>query len=219
MNIDCDQTHFFLVRHGETRANAQSYIGGSTDDPLTQRGHQQARMVAEHLRLAATPVTAVYSSPLKRARETAAHISGALKITSMTVDALAEWHVGDWERMPYSQIPHQRNFRRELLFDPTWSPPGGETLGSVQQRVVTTLKEIGGRHKGEKVVVVSHGTALALSLAELIDNQMKSWTQYKLKNCSICELLLGGQPRLLAANQVDHLHRDDGSVALPGDGR
>jgi broad specificity phosphatase PhoE len=200
-----DRTHFYLVRHGQTRANAQRYVGGSTDDPLTDHGHEQARQVAEHLKTVASAATAIYASPLKRAWETAGHIGSAMDISPQAIETLVEWHVGDWEKVKYSELPKQQGFNIGSLQDPTWAPPGGETLGSVQARVVATLSELSTRHVGECIIVVSHGTALALSLAEFIDGNTGAWTQYRLKNCSVSELILSSEPKLLSANQTDHL--------------
>lgn len=205
MTLESDHTHFYLVRHGESLANVKGYVGGSTDDALTDRGHEQARKVATHLREIANQATALYASPLKRAWETAGYIGEAVDMKPEAIDTLVEWHAGDWERLEYSVIPEQEGFTPEAVFDPTWAPPNGEALGDVQTRVVATLRELNTRHAGEHVIVVSHGSALALSLAELVDNNMGAWIQYKLENCSVSELILGPKPKLIAANQTEHL--------------
>ncbi|MFP6583516.1 MAG: histidine phosphatase family protein [Candidatus Hydrogenedentota bacterium] len=205
MTLASDHTHFYLVRHGESFANVKGYVGGSTDDELTDRGHEQAIKVARHLKETAKAATALYASPLKRAWETAGHIGEAVGMNPEAIDTLVEWHAGDWEKLEYSEIPEQEGFTPEAIFDPTWAPPNGEALGDVQTRVVATLRELNTRHAGEHIIVVSHGSALALSLAELIDNNMCAWIQYKLENCSVSELILGPQPNLIAVNQTGHL--------------
>ena len=53
------KTHFILVRHGQTEANEKDYVGGSTDDPLTETGHEQARKVGAFLRTKAADAVAV----------------------------------------------------------------------------------------------------------------------------------------------------------------
>jgi broad specificity phosphatase PhoE len=205
MTIDSDHTHFYLVRHGETDANKQGYVGGSTDDALTERGHAQAKLVAAHLGDVVADVAAIYASPLKRAWETAEHIGTALGKTPESIDDLVEWHAGDWEKLEYTDIPMQEGFSPAALIDPAFAPPNGESLGAVQTRVVQTLRDLNERHIGERVIVVSHGSALALSLAHLIDNDLGAWMSYRLENCSVSELILGPNPALLEANQTRHL--------------
>lgn len=205
MTLDSDHTHFYLVRHGETEANKKGYVGGSTDDALTDRGHEQAKLVAAHLRDVATQATAIYASPLKRAWETAGHIGSALGKTPESVDTLVEWHAGDWEKLEYADIPKQKGFSPEALVDPAFAPPNGESLGAVQTRVVQTLRDLHQRHTGEHIIVVSHGSALALSLAHLIDNDLGAWMSYRLENCSVSEILLGLNSKLIEANQTAHL--------------
>ena len=209
MNSESETTHIFLVRHGQTQANAQQYVGGSTDDPLTERGHEQASQVAEHLKTAAASATAIYTSPLRRAQETAGHISNATGLSLEVVEPLMEWDAGDWERLNYSDIPKQKGFKFEHLLDLAWAPPGGETMGSVQTRVVATTQELASRHVGQCIIVVSHGTALGLLLAKLFQENTGAWTQYKLENCSVSELKFGAVPELVSANQIAHLVTND----------
>lgn len=209
MMSESECTHIFLVRHGQTRANAEKYVGGSTDDPLTERGHEQASQVAAHLKSVAGSATAIYTSPLRRALETAEHISNATGIAAEVIETLMEWDAGNWEKLNYSDIPKQAGFKFEHLLDPAWAPPGGETLGSVQTRVVATMQELASRHVGQCIIVVSHGTALGLLLAELFHGNTGAWTQYKLENCSVSELKFSAAPELLAANQIAHLVRND----------
>jgi len=209
MISESETTHIFLVRHGQTRANAEQYVGGSTDDPLTERGHEQASQVAEHLKTVAASATAIYTSPLRRAQETAEHISSATGLSPQVVEPLMEWDAGNWEKLSYRDIPKQEGFKFEHLLDPAWAPPGGETLGSVQTRVVATMQELASRHVGQCIIVVSHGTALGLLLAQLFHDNTGAWTQYKLENCSVSELKFGAVPELVAANQIAHLVSND----------
>lgn len=199
------RTHFILVRHGQTAANLNDTVGGSTDDPLTEFGHEQARKVAAHLKVAAREAVALYASPLSRAWETAEHIGASLGIRPEKFAPLAEWDAGDWEGMQYSEIPSQKAFSLEGMREPGFCPPGGESLGDVQARVVQTFREAAERHPGEQIVMVSHGTALALAFAELIDGSMGAWMGYRLANCSVSELMLGAESELIYVNETGHL--------------
>lgn len=200
-----EDTHFILIRHGETTANLSDTVGGSTDDPLTETGHEQARRVGEHLKANGCTPTAIYVSPLQRARDTAAYIAATLMHTPETIDHLTEWHVGDWEGIKYSEIPNQEGFSMSAMFDPAFRPPDGESLGEVQMRMMKTIRDLATRHPGEQVVIVSHGTALALALSEMVDQSMASWVNYRLANCSISEVIFGEEPKLLYFNAIEHL--------------
>ncbi len=198
-------TRFILVRHGQTAANLNDYVGGSTDDPLTEFGHEQARKVAAYLKVKASEASAVYASPLSRAWETAGHIGTSLGIAPEKLEHLAEWDAGDWEGMKYSEMSSQEGFSLEGMREPGFCPPSGEALGDVQARVVRTFREVAERHLSEQIVMVSHGTALALALAELIDDSMGAWMYYRLANCSVSELMLGAESELIYVNETSHL--------------
>jgi probable phosphoglycerate mutase len=157
------------------------------------------------LKVAAREAVAVYSSPLSRAWDTAGHIGESLGIAPEKLAPLAEWDAGDWEGMQYSEIPSQKAFSLEGMREPGFCPPGGESLGDVQARVVRTFREAAERHRGEQIVMVSHGTALALAFAELIDGSMGAWMGYRLANCSVSELMLGAESELIYVNETGHL--------------
>lgn len=205
MSINADETHLYLVRHGESDANRLGYVGGSTDDALTEKGHVQAGKVAAHLNELVGEIDALYCSPLKRAHQTAEYVGKAFGTTPTLIADLQEWHAGDWETLEYSAIPMQPEFTPEALMDPDFAPPNGESLSSVQARVVAALRELHDRHRGERIVVVSHGSALALALSYLVDASLPAWLGYRLENCSVSELLLGPDPRLIEANRTQHL--------------
>ena len=71
--------------------------------------------------------------------------------------------------------------------------------------MLKSLREIAEAHPGEQVVVVSHGTALALALAELKGDDEGAWMQYRLENCSVSELMLGKESEVICLNETSHL--------------
>lgn len=199
------ETHFYLVRHGETDANRHGYVGGSTDDALTETGHAQAERVAAHLGDVLEEIDAVYSSPLKRAVQTADYVGKSVGLLPEIIDDLREWDAGEWETVEYSVIPTLPGFSPDKLTRLEFAPPGGESLGLVQRRVVAALGGIRERHAGGRVIVVGHGSALALAIAEFVDGELGAWLGYRLENCSVSELVLGEEPRLIVANGTAHL--------------
>ena len=114
---------FYYLRHGETEANAAGTIAGSLDVHLTALGREQARLAARAL--ANQPITAIYASPLRRARETAQPIADALGLPVTILDEIAERNWGDLEGMP--RHSHVRGVK----------PIGGESTESFMDRVLS----------------------------------------------------------------------------------
>lgn len=154
----------FLVRHGRTASNVARVYAGRSDEPLDEAGRAQAREAAE--RLAAEGVAALYSSPLRRARETAEIMASVLG-ADVTVDAaLTEMALGPWEGLSEDEVA--RRFPREWAL---WMDrpsrlrlPGRETLDDVLRRVLPFLERIRLAHAGEAVAVVSHHAPIRVAM-------------------------------------------------------
>ena len=192
-----------LVRHGQIVANKKGRWHGSTDSPLTWTGRRQAKRTGRWLSKK-EQFDAVYTSPLQRCRDTAAFAATAHEAT--VIDELAEMHIGDWEDMPFSQLHEEHNFFRRCTEDPTYCAPNGESLGEVAKRMKTAFDQIQAKHEeGETILVVSHGVALSIGLAELLEQDASKWRDYQFANCSISEVKLTPRPLLVALNQTFHL--------------
>jgi broad specificity phosphatase PhoE len=162
-----------LVRHGESEANAAGLLLGRTDSPLSERGEQQAAALAPLL----GPVRRVLASPLARARRTAAALGCAADVE--IDERWVEIDYGEFEGQPLAAVPAEvwRRWRR----DPSFRPPGGETLRELATRVRGACDELfaepgrGARAEDADVVVVSHvspikaAVAWALGSAEPLD--------------------------------------------------
>lgn len=193
-----------LIRHGETRANLEGVWHGSIDTPLTERGRAQARRVAgfaaQHLRDA----VALYSSPLQRARHTAEAIAADLALELCVDEALAEYHLGEWEGKTYRVLYEELRLWHHMKLDADFAPHGGESPRQVAQRLSEALLRIAAAHPGERVIVVTHGGALSLGLAQLIEGDYTSWSRV-MDNCAVSELVVHPQPRILSFNRTEHL--------------
>ena len=119
---------FYFVRHGETETNLQRLVAGSIDTPLTARGRQQALDAAQVL--AKQAITAVYSSPLRRARDTATPIAERLRLSIIVLPALAERTWGLLEGQP-------RASRVRGI-----TPEGAETPNAFAARILSALAQI-----------------------------------------------------------------------------
>ncbi|HVH19225.1 MAG TPA: histidine phosphatase family protein [Myxococcota bacterium] len=196
-------TSLVVVRHGETSANTDGVWHGSTDTPLTARGHAQARCVAERLARECSDVVAIYSSDLRRALDTATPIARALGLEVQTERGLREYDLGSWEGKTYRELLTEHRLWDHMRADPHYAPHGGESPLGVAERLCATLRAIALRHEGSRVVVVSHGGALSLAFGLLLDRDYGQWRRV-MDNCAVTELTL--EPlALLRFNDKTHL--------------
>jgi broad specificity phosphatase PhoE len=144
-----------LARHGETEWNVEEVFRGRADVELNETGVQQAERLAEHL--SELKIEAVYSSPLKRALDTAEAIARRHKLKVETSPGLIDCDFGQWQGL---QLQEVKNRYKELYRQWAESPhlvkiPGGESLDMVRERAMRVVNEIVARHR-ERVVLVSH---------------------------------------------------------------
>lgn len=196
--------HLLLIRHGLIQANKDGRWHGSTDSALTWRGGRQAKRTARHVRARAAPFETVYVSPLQRCRSTAAPIAAAFDLVPVIHDDLREWDIGEWEDLPFSELAKQHDFMGKIRQDPHFQPPRGESLAQVATRMVKALNEINECHEGS-VAVVSHGAAMAVALAQILDEDYHRWSHYLCENCSLTELVLGEKSYVNFFNRTEHL--------------
>jgi broad specificity phosphatase PhoE len=148
-------TRFILVRHGETLANRDFRYIGRRDDALSEHGKAQARLLAEAL--AILPITAIYSSPLQRAYQTAEAIATMHGRETQMMDALIEGSFGEWEGLSRAEVL-ARDRLRLLAWeqDTTVAPPGGESFSQVHERVYNAVTQLAHLHPDQTVALVSH---------------------------------------------------------------
>lgn len=155
-------TRLVLVRHGETDWNVEGRYQGQADPPLNAKGLAQAKKVAQELKEVGIDV--IYSSPLKRAWQTAEIIARELGVPLYPEPRLMEIHQGDWQGRLRAEIAakYPELFQRWLTDPWRVTPPGGESLQQVQARVYAAVDEILQRHRGQTVALVTHRIPIAL---------------------------------------------------------
>ena len=151
------------MRHGETDWNLGNRFQGHADPPLNETGQAQARDLAATL--ADRHVDALYSSPLRRAFETAEIIAAPHGLQPIPVDGLREVDVGEWQGLTRDEVEHRfpQQYKRWLAFGQGWDR--GETYDEMSRRVVATLLEFTRGHDGETVLCVTHGGPIRAALA------------------------------------------------------
>ncbi|HEX5759643.1 MAG TPA: histidine phosphatase family protein [Thermoanaerobaculia bacterium] len=161
-------TRLYLVRHGATQRTAEDRFSGPSGVELSDEGRWQAARLGERLR--AEGITAVYSSPLSRALETARIVAGSCGLEPIPRDGLREIGHGHWEGLTRAEV--EARYPAEYATweeDPfTFAPEGGESGVAVLARALPVLRAIVTRHPGERVLVVSHKATLRLLLSSLL---------------------------------------------------
>ncbi|KUM82956.1 MULTISPECIES: histidine phosphatase family protein [Streptomyces] len=130
-----------LLRHGETDRNATDRFQGQADIPLNDTGVRQAQVIARSL--SPDGWSAVYSSCLARAAQTAAYAAGRLGVPHRRLDGLRERDLGTLDGQGRAEFARQHpGTMRRLLTDPDYAPPGGETGRAVLSRSAAALRTI-----------------------------------------------------------------------------
>ena len=155
-----NEATLLVVRHGETPWNREKRMQGTTDTQLSDVGREQARALGR--RLAGRGFTALYTSDLTRARDTARAIAEHAGREIVTDPRLQERRFGIFEGLTVEEIVarYPEEHARFASRDPDYAVPRGESARSFTQRCIGCLAEIAVRHRGAEVVVVTHGLVL-----------------------------------------------------------
>lgn len=202
-------THLVLIRHGATVSNEAKpprLQGAGIDLELSAAGEQQAAALAELLPRFAP--AAVYSSHLRRARQTAERIAAACGLENRLVENLQETAVGQWEGKDWPTIEREfpeafRLFKQDCGTHPHF---GGESYGDVQRRIEPLLLDLMHRHAGKTFAVVAHGVVNRTFLAKYLPyplHQAPSIPQ--MNGCINVIRSLHGKIRVLTYNSILHL--------------
>ncbi len=203
-------TNVLLIRHGQSKGNAERRFGGHTATPLSARGRNQAEATARTLK--SESLTAIYSSDLARAMETAKPLANMTGLTVQSTNAFRERDVGVMEGLTFEDAAqqHPEQYAALLRRDFEYVLTGGESYRQLLDRAVQKLDAIIEEHRGGKIAVFSHtGTIciLALHLMGALDAPELKPVWISSANCGITkfELRDDGFVRVLAVNDTSHL--------------
>jgi broad specificity phosphatase PhoE len=192
---------FFLVRHATHELVDRVLCGRMAGVKLGEEGRAQARRVAK--RLARERVSAIHTSPLERAQETAAPIAEGLHLTPDVCEAIIEVDVGEWAGRDFAAL-HD---------DPKWiswnnarsvnRPPGGESMLDVQARVIGHLQNVRRSHPDQGVVLVTHGDVIKAALLYCLGMPIDGYRLFDISPASISTLVIGDWgAKVLSMNEV-----------------
>lgn len=195
-------TELILIRHGYTVRVNGDYVHA----PLTALGQQQAAQTGEYLLTHQQPIGGFYTSPLRRAHETADIIASKISMKPVVKHGIRE--VGGFE------IPALGLFELASIFDPVEdyldARAGKPILWPIQGRVSKTVMEITTAHPSQRVVVVAHSGVISSVLAWYFPEERGEWWLTTVRNCSLTRLTMDNKShvQILGVDETQHLSPD-----------
>jgi alpha-ribazole phosphatase len=195
----------FLVRHGETVWNEERRYIGLTDLSLSEKGREQADRLAQWL--ANKPIEVIFSSPLKRSRETAEIIASKFNLEVVILSELREIDFGEWEGLTYAEIKGRfgdlidRWLKDASLVD----IPAGENWSDVMERVSSFLSKVATTTQ-DVGVAVTHGGLIKALVVKVLGMKATEFRRFLVSNGSLSAIGFSNQhPYLRFLNDTCHL--------------
>jgi broad specificity phosphatase PhoE len=190
-----------FVRHGQTAVNRAGRLQGRVDAPLSELGTLQARELGQAL--AGEPVARVLSSPLARAQATAAAIAERHECAVEVDDRLIELDYGDWDGKALGDVSAAD--WAAWRADPHFTPPAGESLVAVSERVAGFCHDV--LSDDAFVVAVSHVSPIKAAVCVALDVDERITWQMQLGLASVTRIGIrpGGKAFLASFNETAHL--------------
>jgi broad specificity phosphatase PhoE len=197
----------FLVRHGETESNRVGLALGRADVPLNERGLWQAKMLANAL--VGEPFTAVYTSPLRRARQTAEAIAERHGLTPVVEPGLIEMDIGELDGLTFAEIRERHPGLLEKWASPEGQATaifGSESLADVRDRAWRRLESLARRHADETVCAVTHNFVILSVLTRALGMELPHFRRLRHAVAAVSVLeFRGDRVRVLRMNDSCHL--------------
>ena len=196
-------TLVLLVRHGTTPTTGRVLPGRAADLHLTDGGRAQAEQVAE--RLQGVGLAAIYTSPLERARETAAPTSALTGLPPVEEPGLLECDVGDWTGEALGTLARRAEWRAMHTSASTFRFPGGESFAELHARMVAVLDRLHARHPGGTVACFTHADPIKMAITFALGAALESFHRVVVGTGSVSAIrLTTGQPPAVVAVNSSH---------------
>ena len=196
-----------LLRHGQTPLSTERRFAGRGDIPLTASGERQAAAAARRL-AARGGIDVIVTSPLQRARLTAAAVAAETGAPVEADEAFAETDFGKWEGLTFAEAAERwPDEMAAWAADPDVAPPGGESFAATADRVLAALDRLTAARPGATVLVVSHVTPMKLLLRHALLAPPQALRRMHLDTACLCEIdwYPGGTGVVRSLNDTAHL--------------
>ena len=197
-------TTLYLVRHGETPLTPFKKFSGSgpLDPELTEEGHRQAALVAKEIEKLQPDL--MISSPMKRTRQTAEHITKATDLVP-TIDPIwIEVDFGEWDGLTIYEVEERYPAEyRQWLSTASYAPPGGESYEVALARARQGMESTVAEYPGKRIAVVTHNGIIKSAIAAAMSTQADAIFNVDVAPCSITTISIWPSDGLLAVRGVN----------------
>ncbi len=195
-------TLVLYVRHGQTPTTGATLPGRAPGLHLADAGTDQAGAAAERI-AALKEVAAVYTSPLERARETAAPIARARRLRTRTERGLDECDFGSWTGAELKALRKLPEWKTVQQYPSGFRFPDGESFAEMQTRITGAVGRLCGRHRGETIVCVSHADPIKAAVAAALGTHLDLFQRIVVSPCSVTAVAYAaGGPVVLTVNST-----------------
>ncbi len=203
-------TTVYFIRHVQAEGNVNRTFQGSTDTEVSPAGKIQLKNLTD--RFSGTNIDVIYSSPLKRAKQTAEAVSGERDIPIILDDRLREFCAGEWEGKSIETLHTDYPELSVLWTDRLWEfkVHGSEDMGDLTKRVSEALADILKKHEGQTIVITSHACALRMLINFALGNEIEKVGEVDwVKNASITKMRFSGETFCDTEyfNRIDHVDK------------
>lgn len=199
-------TRIFIVRHGETDGNQKKIYRGHWDLPLNQNGQAQVKKAGKALK--SVHLDAIYTSPLKRAVQTAEAVAAHQDVEPEEDESLIDIDYGEWTKLPDAEVAEKfpEQYQQWKQSPETVLFPGGEGLPSVRARVEPALKQLAEEHPDQTIALASHRVPIKLLICAALGLPDSAFWQIQIDTASISALdYIDGRFNMIFSNETCHL--------------
>ena len=196
-----------FLRHAQAENNTKRILAGRTEGvPLTKTGIQQAEQISEYLK--PLDISAIYSSPIERAKHTAETVAKSCSLDVVLDERLTEIDMGKFTRMNYDDMfaKYGNIFLKFYENDPVISEHEVETFPDVQKRVLEMVDHVLKKHNNENVILVTHMDPIKSMLAKVMNLVPKTLFELIIANASLT--IIKEQDKIFSLSAINAMNVD-----------
>jgi len=201
-------TTVLLVRHGQTKSNITGYFMGWSNEDISDLGYAQVRSLSS--RLAKFPIDTIYTSPLKRAMNTARILAEPHKLELNVLDDLTEIGLGDWQGLHRDEVSQKwPEIWSQSRIDPSVVTfPNGENFQQLTERAVRAFNRIVADNTNRHTLAVTHDAVIRVLAAHVLGTSNSIYRHMEINNASLSVIRVeDDRMRLVTLNDTAHLDR------------
>jgi len=198
-------TKILLIRHATTDSVGKRLSGRTPGVHLNAEGQTQAQQLAQ--RLAGLPISAIYSSPLERAVQTAEPIAKLLHLPTIISEDFLEINFGNWTNSTFAELQNEPQFKLFNAFRSSTRIPGGELMLEGQVRIIAGLQKLCVQHPQELIAVVSHSDLIKAAVAYYAGIHLDMFQRLEISPASVSVIQIFAETaQILLVNHTDKLN-------------